>query len=54
MNIVLYTQRVEIVKSYGERRDCADLIDASRSYEANSTAFNASKSMALKGLEIGQ
>ena len=31
-----------------------DLIDASRSYEANSTAFNASKSMALKGLEIGQ
>lgn len=22
--IVLYTQRVEIVKSYGERRDCAD------------------------------
>ena len=28
--------------------------DASRSYEANSTAFGASKSMALKGLEIGQ
>ena len=24
MDIVLYTQRVEIVKSYGERRDCAD------------------------------
>jgi putative glutamine amidotransferase len=24
MKIVLYTQRVEIVKSYGERRDCAD------------------------------
>lgn len=24
MNIVLYTQRVEIVKSYGERRDCVD------------------------------
>lgn len=24
MNIVLYTQRVDIVKSYGERRDCAD------------------------------
>ena len=24
MEIVLYTQRVEIVKSYGERRDCAD------------------------------
>lgn len=24
MEIVLYTQRVEIVESYGERRDCAD------------------------------
>ena len=24
MEIVLYTQRVEIIKSYGERRDCAD------------------------------
>ena len=34
--------------------EMTDLIDASRSYEANSTAFNSSKSMALKGLEIGQ
>ena len=34
--------------------EMTDLIDASRSYEANFTAFNASKSMALKGLEIGQ
>lgn len=24
MKIILYTQRVEIVESYGERRDCAD------------------------------
>lgn len=24
MKIVLYTQRVEIIESYGERRDCAD------------------------------
>jgi putative glutamine amidotransferase len=24
MKVILYTQRVEIVKSYGERRDCAD------------------------------
>lgn len=24
MKIVLYTQRVEVVESYGERRDCAD------------------------------
>ena len=24
MSIVLYTQRVEVVESYGERRDCAD------------------------------
>ena len=34
--------------------EMTNLIDASRSYEANVTAFNASKSMALKGLEIGR
>lgn len=33
--------------------EMTNLIDASRSLEANVTAFNASKSMALKGLEIG-
>ncbi|MBD5550762.1 MAG: flagellar basal body rod protein FlgC [Lachnospiraceae bacterium] len=31
-----------------------NLIDASRGYEANATAFEASKSMAQKGLSIGQ
>lgn len=34
--------------------EMTDLIDASRSYEANATAFEASKSMAAKGLQIGQ
>lgn len=34
--------------------EMTNLIDASRSYEASVTAFNASKSMALKGLEIGK
>ena len=34
--------------------EMTNLIDASRSYEANATAFNASKSMAMKGLEIAQ
>lgn len=34
--------------------EMTNLIDATRSYEANSTAFNASKSMALKGLELGR
>lgn len=34
--------------------EMTNLIDASRSYEANATAFTASKSMALKGLEIAQ
>lgn len=34
--------------------EMTDLIDASRSYEANVTAFNASKNMALKGLEVGK
>ncbi len=34
--------------------EMTNMIDASRAYEANSTAFNASKSMALKGLELGK
>lgn len=34
--------------------EMTNLIDASRSYEANATAFNASKSMASQGLNIGQ
>ncbi|MDE7430913.1 MAG: flagellar basal body rod protein FlgC [Lachnospiraceae bacterium] len=33
--------------------EMTNLIDASRAYEANITAFDASKTMALKGLEIG-
>lgn len=34
--------------------EMTNLIDATRAYEANATAFNASKSMALKGLQMGQ
>jgi len=34
--------------------EMTNLINASRGYEANATAFTASKSMALKGLEMGQ
>ena len=34
--------------------EMTNLIDASRSYEANATAFSASKNMALKGLEMGK
>ncbi len=34
--------------------EMTNMIDASRAYEANVTAFGASKSMALKGLEIGK
>lgn len=33
--------------------EMTNLIDASRSYEANVTAFNATKNMLLKGLEVG-
>ena len=33
--------------------EMTNLIDANRSYEANITAFNATKNMALKGLELG-
>lgn len=34
--------------------EMVDLMGAVRSYEANVTAFNAAKSMALKALEIGR
>lgn len=34
--------------------EMTDLIDASRSFEANATAFNASKSIAQKGLDLIQ
>lgn len=33
--------------------EMTNMIDASRAYEANATAFNASKAMAQRGLEIG-
>lgn len=35
-------------------QEMTDMIDASRAYEANATAFTASKSMALQGLELGK
>lgn len=35
-------------------QEMTDMIDATRAYEANVTAFNATKSMAMKGLEIGK
>ena len=34
--------------------EMTNMIDASRAYEANATALNASKSMALQGLQIGK
>ncbi len=34
--------------------EMTDLIDASRAYEANATAFSASKSIALQGLQLAQ
>ena len=34
--------------------EMTNLIDATRAYEANATAFNASKSMAQTGLQIGK
>ena len=34
--------------------EMTNLIDASRSYEANATAFNASKTIAMVGLNIGK
>ena len=34
--------------------EMVDMISASRSYEANAAAFNASRSMAVKALELGR
>lgn len=34
--------------------EMTNLIDASRAYQANATAFSTSKSIAMKGLEIGK
>jgi flagellar basal-body rod protein FlgC len=34
--------------------EMTNMIDSSRAYEANATAFTASKTIAMKGLEIGQ
>lgn len=34
--------------------EMTNMIDATRAFEANATAFNASKAMAQKGLEIGK
>lgn len=34
--------------------EMTNMIDSSRAYEANATAFNASKAMAVKGLDIGK
>lgn len=34
--------------------EMVDMIDASRAYEANVTALNSLKNMALKALEIGK
>lgn len=35
-------------------QEMTDMIDATRAYEANVTAFNATKNMALKALELGK
>jgi flagellar basal-body rod protein FlgC len=44
----VYMPNVDITK------EMVDLISASRSYEANVTALNASKAMVMKALEIGR
>lgn len=37
-----------------ELKEILDMMSATRSYEANITAFNATKGMAMKALEIGR
>lgn len=45
---MVYMPNVDIMK------EMVDMISASRSYEANVTSLNASKSMFMKSLEIGR
>jgi flagellar basal-body rod protein FlgC len=45
---MVYMPNVDIMK------EMVDMISASRSYEANVTALNASKAMFMKSLEIGR
>jgi len=47
-NGMVYMPNVDIL------REMVDMISASRSYEANVTALNASKAMFMKSLEIGR
>ncbi|MGL4790714.1 MAG: flagellar basal body rod C-terminal domain-containing protein, partial [Anaerotignaceae bacterium] len=35
-------------------KETVDAMEATRAYDANITAFNAIKTMAMKGLEIGK
>jgi len=46
--------KLEVLVNVNIVTEMTDLIDASRSFEANATAFNASKSMAQRGLDIVQ
>lgn len=47
-NGYVYYPNVNIVE------EMTNMIDAERAYQANATAFNASKSIAMKGLEIAK
>ena len=47
-NGYVYYPNVEIVT------EMTNLIDASRAYEANATAFNTTKQIALAGLDVGR
>jgi len=47
-NGMVYMPNVDLLK------EMVDMISASRSYEANVTALNASKAMFMKSLEIGR
>lgn len=43
-----------LMPNVDETEEIIDLMEATRSYEANVTAMNATKSMAAKALEIGR
>ena len=43
-----------LLPNVNRTQEMIDMLAASRAYEANVTAFNATKAMALKALEIGR
>ena len=49
-----FNSQIDITRNVNTVTEMTNLIDATRAYEANANALDASKSMALTGLRIGK